>query len=119
MAVFIRPVPGTHPSGARQNRALVKNRSRRFFRRQSLALRVTVANSKSNQKCRAPLIQPFGSLRAIVYENKEELLPPGAALMHIPVQKRSSRHPWRSRPLVPAILKTDSRLEGQNLKPKT
>ena len=78
MAVFIRPVPGTHPSGARQNRALVKNRSRRFFRRQSLALRVTVANSKSNQKCRALLTQPCGSLRAIVYKNMEALLPSGA-----------------------------------------
>ncbi len=36
------------------------------FRCQSLALRVTFANSsKSNQKCRAPTIQPCGSLRAM------------------------------------------------------
>ena len=63
--------------------------------------------SKSNQKCRALLTQPCVSLRAIVYKNMGALLPSGVALMHIHVQKRSSRHPWRSRPPTPVILKTE------------
>ena len=58
-AVFIHPVPGIHPSGAHQTPVLVKNRSSRFFRCQSLAQRVTFANSsKTNEKCRSPLFSP-------------------------------------------------------------
>jgi len=71
-AVFIRPIPGTHPSGARQNPALVKNRSSRFFRSQSLALRITFANSSKGES--AAGTTPTAARRTL----------------------RSARRPWRS-----------------------
>ena len=85
------------------------------FRSQSLALRVTFANSsKSNQKCRALLTQPCGLPAAILSITSVG----GPRLIHVHVQSALRAIHGALDPRLQQCLKLSKRLEGQSQKRK-